>query len=377
MDFGVLKRARSGAVLLAGALALLAVCALPAQQAFAATVEVQPSSNDRAAIQKVLDAGDSVKLVSGETYHTNGNLYVSSNATITATGATVKCTNGAFRNKVVSGKYSYNSLTNFTVIGGTWVSENANGYDKSMIQFTHAGNITLDGVTAEANFEGHAAEFIACKNVTVKNCTLRGVGSKAKNSVEEQLQFDIASPSTAPTIKSEFGAKAVAGQTCQNIVVKDSTISGCRGLTTNYTHDSKYKNKCHKNISVTNCKITGVSSEAMALFNVIGKVTVKNNTIISTSSRTGTAYSVGCHIAMFGKAAKKAMKSTKVTVSGNTIKGGRQGVFVCSHTSSKYGKVTLSKNKAYCKKGKKNAVKIASKTATKQSISKNKTYKWK
>lgn len=373
---GFAKRCAAWTVLALAA--MLTACVFVAPPASADTVTVPSGNkNDRLEIQKVLDAGNNVQLVAGETYHINGNLYVTSNTQIDATGATVKCKNGAFRNKVKSGKYKYNSVTNFKAIGGTWANESSNGYTSSMIQFTHAGNITLENVTAEANYEGHAVEFIACKNVVVKNCKLYGVGKKKKNSVEEQLQIDVASPSTAPTIKSEFGAKAVAGQTCQNITVQNCTIKGNRALTTNYTHDSKYKNKCHKNITITGCKLTGVSSEGLALFNVIGKVNVKNNTIISKSKRTGVAYSVGAHIALFGKASAKAMKATKVAISGNTVKGGRQAIFVCSHTSAKYGKVTISKNKAYCKKGKKNAVKIASKTAKKQSIKKNKTYKWK
>lgn len=356
-------------------LAVAAASAVP-QGAQAESVTVEPGHNDRAAIQSVLDDGNDAVLVSGGEYHLNGNLYVKSGTSITATGATVYCKNGAFRSKVEKGKYRYNSLKTFTATGGTWKNESPKGYTASMVQFTHASNITIENAYVEANYEGHAVEFIACKNVNVVNCTLKGVGTPKKNSVEEQLQIDIAAPNTAPTIKSAYGSKAVKGQTCRNVTVKNCTITGCRALTTNYSRLAKYRNKFHKNITITGCKLTGVKSEALALFNVLGKVTVKNNTIVSKSGRTGTAYSVGLHAALCGKASAKTARKSRLNFSGNTVRGGRQGIFVFSHSSSRYGKVTIKKNKAYSKRGKASAIQIGDGAASKKKVSKNKTYKW-
>ena len=117
-----------------------------------------------------------------------------------------------------------------------------------------------------------------------------------------------------------------------------------------------------------------MTGEAVALFNVIG-ATVENNTIVTKSSRTSSAYSVGLHIAMFGKA-PSSMKKAVYTVCDNTIKGGRQGFYVFSHSSSKFGKVVAKKNICYAKKGKKSAIKVTPYCVKKTKLSKNKSYKW-
>ena len=376
-------------VVAAGAfVAFLLAVALP-MTAQAETVNLAPAgaddaSDDTYAIQAAIDNGDKLVLQSGATYYIHSNIKVKSGTSIIATGATIISTateSCGFRNDVQLGKYNYNSCVGVKIKGGTWKHQDKDGYKHSTIQFTHASNITLDGVTAEASYEGHAAEFIACKNVKILNCKFIGIGSYPKSCREEQLQFDVAGAKTAPTVKSNFGAAATKGQTCQNITVKNSTITGCRGMTTNFEPGTSNVNKFHKNITVTGCKITGLNAEGLALFNVLGKVNVSKNTIISKCKRTGVADSVGCHLSMFGKA-PKAMNKSKFTFKSNTIKGGRQAFFVCAHCKSKYPTVTFTKNKAYCKKGKANAIKAAYSDVTKApsvkkfKSTKNKTYKW-
>jgi hypothetical protein len=342
-----------------------------------AAVTVEPSGDEKgyedySNISDALKTDGDVILVSGATYYLNNTLYVESNQSITATGATIISDAGVFRNTAT--KTNYKSINHFTVNGGTWKNSSKNGWERTMIQFSHGKNITIKNATVYCNYKGHSIELIACKNVTVDNCTLIPQGKCDSDSVEEQLQIDIATPKTAPTIGGE-GSKLVQGQTCQNITVKNCTITGGRGVCANFAStEDKYKGKFHKNIVLKNNKITGVSSEGVALFNVLGAV-VENNVIISKSKRTNTAYSVGLHIAIFGKA-PSSIKSCVYKVNNNTIKGGRQGFFVYSHAASKLGKVEAKGNKCYAKAGKEKALQVSSGSVIKTSLSKNKLYKW-
>ena len=65
----------------------------------------------------------------------------------------------------------------------------------------------------------------------------------------------------------------------------------------------------------------------------------------------------------------------------NTIKGGRQGFQMCSHTKSRYGKLTIKNNRCYSKKGRANALKITVNASGKRSAIRlvkkgNKLRKW-
>lgn len=327
---------------------------------------------DYKTIMAALEEDGDIILEADSTYYIKATLWVESNQSITATGATIISKSGAFRNRPT--KTNYKSIKNFTVDGGTWKYIDKDGFKKSFIQFSHGSNITIKNATVYCNYAGHAIELVACKNVLIDNCVIKALGKCKSNSVEEQIQIDVATSKTAPTI-GDYGKKFVKGQTCQNITVSNCTITGARGVCANFAKGTSYTDKFHKNIVIKNNKITGVSAEAVALFNVVG-ATVENNTIVTKSKRTSTAYSVGLHIAMFGKAPSSMNKAT-FKVNNNTIKGGRQGFFVYSHSSSKFGKIIAKKNKCYAKAGKDKALVIHQNSIKKKTLSKNKTYKWK
>lgn len=356
---------------------VILLCFLPGVTAEAETVV--PASGDKTGktdyknIMNALEEDGDIVLEAESTYYIKATLWVESNQSIKATGATIISKSGAFRNRPT--KTNYKSIQNFTVDGGTWRYIEKDGYKKSVVQFSHSSNITIKNAIIYCNYDGHAIELVACKNVLVDNCVLKAVGKCSATCVEEQLQIDIATPKTAPTV-GNYGKEFVRGQTCQNITVTNCTITGARGICANYaSKEKKYQTKFHKNIVLKNNTITGSSSEAVALFNVM-RATVENNKITCKSKRVSTAYSVGLHIAMFGKA-PTGMSKAVYKVNSNTIKGGRQGFYVYSHSSSKFGKVIAKKNKCYAKSSKDKAILVNQKSVKKISLSQNKKYKWK
>ena len=129
------------------------------------------------------------------------------------------------------------------------------------------------------------------------------------------------------------------------------------------------------NITIENCNVTGISAEAIALFNT-KSATVKNCRITTKTPKSRNSYSVGLAVAYQKGSAPKATTKTKnvISLTNNTVKGGQQGIFVRSNASKKLGTVIVSGNTVSAKKGKKNAIKVLS--AKKVKIAKNKTKKW-
>lgn len=266
---------------------------------------------------------------------------------------------------------NFKSLRNVTVIGGTWktVGNSANvGF-----RFAHASNITLDGCSVPVNYQAHGISIIACKDVTVKNCTVLASGKATDTSLEEAIQIDVATAATAP-VCAESGKQFAKGQTCENITIKNCTLRGSRGLCCNFTRteNNKYVNKFHKNIKIIGNTITGTSAQSLTLHNTVG-FTVKGNTLITKNKRYDTTYSDGLNITMLGTYASSA--KYKNSIVNNTIKGGRFSLYIGSITDSRFGPTTIRSNKLYCRKGAANALKVGQ--CTKLIKSKNKTYTWK
>lgn len=313
-------------------------------------VPQEDPARNRQAIEYLLENDETKTLIfpKDHTVKVDAVLDIGDNTTIIADGATIiQVNDGVGLIKHTVDKVDYESISHVTIQGGTW--KNAiNNTGCTMFRFAHGTDLNFKGVTIETNYQGHALELIACKDVIVENCHLYAANdsTKSKDSVEEALQIDLATPKTAPGVLASTGdEKFVKGQTCDNITIKNCTVSGSRGICANYAaSESKYKNKFHTNVTITNCKATGESAEGIVLFNTVG-AKVKNCTIRSNSTRKDEAYSIGLHLALMGKN-KISTKYTNV-ISGNKIYGYRQALQIYSHTSSQYGKTTVKKNKGW------------------------------
>ena len=114
-------------------------------------------------------------------------------------------------------------------------------------------------------------------------------------------------------------------------------MSGARAVGVNWTSSEKgkWRGKYHKNIVISGNTLTSSTSEGLAYFNVIGgKIT--NNTIITYAKRkdSNSSYTIGVHVAVFGKAPKSLAKS-KLEISNNTIKGRRNGIYLKGYFNKK------------------------------------------
>lgn len=308
-----------------------------------------------------------------KTFKLDRVLMPGNNKTLIAKGATIIQTDLKPIVLNVSTKLKYKSLKNFTINGGTWkTAKKGSGSKKSStFRFAHASNIKIKNATVYTDYFCHAIELIACKNVTVDKCRLIAQGKKNPKD-DEVLQIDIATSTTAPS-EAQYGKKFVKGQTCRNITVKNCYIKGGRGLCTNKNDkiNSAITSKHHYNIKVLNNTIIGETYEALCLHNAAG-VTVKGNKITSKSTKPGHKY--GLFLLSMGKCPN--LKKQKNLISGNKVKGVEKGVYihVVDGSPNKFGKTTFTNNKAYSKAGAKSAISIDS---VSKLISKgNKKYKW-
>lgn len=310
-----------------------------------------------------------------ERIETDRGMTLGSNKTILATGATIYQVNP--QKQIINNnctKLNYRSIENISITGGRWeIADNARMLrDTSTVRFNHGQNIKLSNMTVMTNYRSHGVEIIACRNMTLSGCKVIAEGTPSATCLEEAVQIDLASKATAPTV-AQFGEQYVQGQTCYNITVQNCTIKGGRGLCCNKTatENKRFYNCYHKNIVVTGCDITGVTSEALCMHNTYG-VTVKNNVIRSLGTRLDKTYSIGLNVASFGNVNCTSMPNNII---GNTVYGGLYGICVrAQEGSTVFGTTNVKNNTIYCKKGTKNCKYV--KNCRSYTASGNKVYKW-
>lgn len=335
----------------------------------------KPSGKDDAPALEYLLNNDKKKRIvfpKGKTIRIGQVVDIGSNTMINATGATIIQTDGSkgvIKHKVDG--TNYNAIHNVTIVGGTWRNK-TNAAACTMVRFAHGRTLKFKNMKVITNYNGHALELIACKDVKVYNCTLVAENSRTKSStsVEDALQIDVATPKTAPGVYKEtnYQKKYVNGQTCQNIRVEHCKIYGSRGICANYARsESKFHNKYHKNIIIYDCNVTGTSAQGIALYNTIG-ATVKANTVKCTSKRIGTSYTTGIHLHLFG-----AGSGGKNLIYSNKVYAYEKGIYLNTVKSSSYfGTTRISNNKIYVKRG----YYILAKKCRSLSEKSNKKYKW-
>lgn len=182
--------------------------------------------------------------------------------------------------KKVYGKY--NSSRNIRLIG-----EDKNVIDmkyqknSNCIEAGHNKNVTIEGLTFKNVHGGHFMELDANYNCTIKNCTFLNI-KDAKN-VREAINLD-----TPDKITGGFTAKwSKMDKTANDTVIIDNCVfkNMPRAIGThNYSYDHP-----HKNITITNCSISNVSSFGIGIMYWHGAL-IENNTIIGKYSKGNNVF---------------------------------------------------------------------------------------
>lgn len=306
-------------------------------------VTIGPDVDLTSAVNAAFKKGNSVQLISGESYELTGTIKAKSGTSIDATGATIYGT-GCLIDSPFHDDYDetkqYTQLTDFRVTGGTWIyAGGESGLKHSAIKMAHASNLVFeDMVMRYCSYENHSIEFVGCKDVLVQNCNISAMGPTKDNSVEEQIQIDIAASKTAPFLPEE----AVDGTTCHNVQILGNTVKGSRALVVNFpsqSADKKYAGNAHTNITIKGNILVGVCTEALAVYNTTSAV-IEDNTCISNAVRVGTSRSESSFSGIHFRIQKaitdgEDMDQRKVVIQRNECRGQFFGMKIGSYTPEK------------------------------------------
>ena len=312
-------------------------------------------------LESVLAKDTPKKVILKGTIHLSQRYPVGNNTEIDATGATIYSASngdGCLTNVIDSG--NYDAVRNIVIRGGTW--KHLSNFKKTMMLFAHASNIRIENIKEDCDYDGHCVELIACKDAVIKNCTLTmsrpGSTASPKDNEDEPLQFDHANQKTAPTLPTNY----MNNHACKNMQVIGCTLTGGRGLCSGHCGTDTTNNAqsiYHYSIVVQNSTITGETSEALALYNVVA-CEVSGNTIKTKTSDIKSFRSDGMCIRIpEGSKAPADMARSTITIKGNTVYGGRSGIIVNSLSASDFGKVVITGNKVFYKGDAKNAITVS------------------
>ncbi len=245
------------------------------------------SSSTREDIQEILDyrkTGQAKKLVitlKGNIL-IDGSLYVYSDTTINAYGATItetkkKASLLASATASRFGSYGhekgYNMTRNITVNGGIW-----NGAKKAgqVIRFVHSSNVKLQGMTIiSCTPTGHLISLEGVNTAVVSGCSLTGYGEM--KDANEALHLDIVhNTKTTPGLKAE----EYDDLPDVNITIQGNTITNVPNAIGSH---GAVSGVYHKNISISNNNIVNVRNIAVKLYNYKNTV-VRHNTIVNANT---------------------------------------------------------------------------------------------
>lgn len=360
--------------------AVLTLCMLIAFAGIAygasSSVTVKPSgktdNTDVKRITNALKKYKTVKLKKGKKYYLATPIHARNNRTLVANGATIVAKSDIIACDLK--KANYSNIVNFTIKGGTWKSKSKTGFKGTSIRFVHGANIKLINMTIKhPNYNGHAIELVACKDVLVDNVKIVPQGA-AKKSAETMLQIDIATTANYPSFKNK--ASLSNGAVCENVVIQNCTITGNKAIAAGFDKGNKQGciDSAHTDIQILNNKLIGKNAEALFLPNV--KNAVVRGNYIESGLNDSSDNAIGCHFLVAGSIA-----DTSFVCENNTIKGGKYALRVwpvLQPDGVRIGSAVITGNTCYCRSGAGSAIQAAEKGIAENGLtmSGNSTYKW-
>ena len=214
-----------------------------------------------AAINGAANAVSTVIIPAGS-YTISKPLYIGSNTTLKAEGATITYSGSDKCNLIVTGKTDrnisvecagYNGYSNITIIGGTFISNKKN--TASMIKMAHATNVKISGVTLSGGGCAHQMEVCAIDGFTVDGCVFKDMEAVYDGvDKQEALQLDI------PCSEDVFLNAYQDGTVMKNVTIKNCTFSNVpRGLGSHTALLGAY----HENIVIADNTFSNITEEAI------------------------------------------------------------------------------------------------------------------
>ena len=177
-------------------------------------VPIGNAADNRRALNLLMEGNEKKVININNNIHIDTYLRPGNNTTINAGKHTITSDKGVIINDPTAA--SYTNFKNLTINGGIWKNSSSSGLAGTMMRISYASNISINNATVYTNYKGHGIELISCSNVVVNNCTLKAQGKCSKTCVEEQLQIDLSSPTTAPGLY-RLSKKLCNGTPCKTV----------------------------------------------------------------------------------------------------------------------------------------------------------------
>lgn len=312
------------------------------QRYYTRDVEGRDNKNGDFLKQAVRGNAKKTVILPRQTIKLKGGFETGSNTTVIATGAQIKGTKAKINLIKLNSANGKDPIENVTFKGGTWRTYEKNGStSSSTISLVCAKNITLDGLNANCSSQYYCMQIFGSSHVKIKNCTITASGSWKKTYLKGAIRID-----------SSFNQSKAADKKrpCSNIAISGNTIIGNTAISVNQW-DPKHTGIYHKNIKITNNRLTSKGSGAPCLnmSNASG-FTISGNTITSKSGN-------GINVGNYGKKSSAYAKSTG-TITNNTITAKKRCIAPNTWAKNyKAKKLVVTHNKLASSAGKKATVK--------------------
>lgn len=307
-------------------------------------------ADDRAKLQAQLDAardagGGIVFIPPGRTYGVSTFLVVYDNTTIWAYGATLKAigNSGLLRNFTSSETFTgYTGHSNIQVLGGTWDGNANNGVsgtvtaETDIANFVHCKNITVKDATFLDCSTAHALEFNSCDGGRAVNCRFLGFkdnSSGGTRGFSEAVQVDMSkSGSSSIGAFDNTPARNIRVQGCyfgaSDRLGPYGRAVGSHTLAAGVTYD---------NIQVLDCRIDGTLQEGVQAYG--WKRAVISRNVITGTGKSGV-------LATLTDPATTSVAPAGLDVSDNVIDGcgDDSAVRVLGYAAYKYPGVSITDN---------------------------------
>lgn len=317
------------------------------------------------------DREKTLMIPEGTTIKLKQGITIGSNTTLIATGVTFVLNGeetGILDNQVTDA--DYHSLENIVIQGGVWRSKHKKK-TYPLITLMHASNVQMEDMTVITSMPETGVRLIACKNVKMLHCEIRcKKSSKHKKKLNlAAVELDPAVPLLTDELKSVINKSCVNGQTCQNIVLEKCIVHGRRGIYAAGIKQKKYRNRLHSKVKIRECTVTGTDAEAILLENSIG-FSLRKNLLITQAGQNQGIHTSGILVQLL--AAKGKTHRFSNVISGNVVYSARYGMVICSRSKCRFGKTTVTGNRAYVQNTGKQAMRI--KHCKKKILKNNKVY---
>ena len=175
----------------------------------------------------------------------------------TLTGKGILRGNHLFHNFLSTDTYlGYNGNGNLTIRNGI--------IQKGSIELIHGENILFENISFKDCTRDHYIEICACKNVTVRDCTFKGMPT-GDTSIKEYINIDNCVYSNFPYMDENsvmYDGTVVHGVLIDNCSfdINDTVMEHAVGKHSYYSSD--YSINKAENITIRNCKVYGATDRA-------------------------------------------------------------------------------------------------------------------